>query len=179
MDDVVNAIKALIPDYAKDIRLNLDSTLARSSLEKTEALGVALAAAFAAKNEPLIRIIRQSSALPLAHQQGALSASALMGMNNIWYPYIEMSGSADLQGQPAGLRMNAYATHGGVEKRHFEMYALAASIIGRCHFCVKAHFATLEKEGLSTTQLKDIGRLVATMHAAAQVISAESSLTIA
>ncbi len=39
--------------------------------------------------------------------------------------------------------MNAYASHGGVDKRRFEMYALAASIIGKCHFCVKSHFDTL------------------------------------
>ena len=42
-------IKAQIPDYAKDIRLNLDGVIARSSLAPEDALGVALAAAFAAK----------------------------------------------------------------------------------------------------------------------------------
>jgi alkyl hydroperoxide reductase subunit D len=175
MDDVVTAIKALIPDYAKDIRLNLDSTLARSSLKSVEALGIALAAAFAAKSTAIVQIIKQSASLPEQEQQGALTAAALMGMNNVWYPYVEMSGNADIQGQPAGLRMNAYATHGGVEKRHFEMYALAASIIGRCHFCIKAHFETLQKEGVSTAQLRDIGRLVATINAATQVIAAQSN----
>ena len=41
----VNMIKEQLPDYAKDIRLNLDSTIARSSLSPTQALGAALAAA--------------------------------------------------------------------------------------------------------------------------------------
>ena len=47
-------IKEQIPDYAKDIRLNLDGVIARSSLAPEDALGVALAAAFAAKSKPLV-----------------------------------------------------------------------------------------------------------------------------
>ncbi len=46
--EFLNSIKDLIPDYAKDIRLNLDGTIARSSLQGNDAAGVALAAAFAA-----------------------------------------------------------------------------------------------------------------------------------
>ncbi|HUL68010.1 MAG TPA: hypothetical protein VLW55_25675 [Burkholderiaceae bacterium] len=52
--NAVNAIKALIPGYAKDVRLNLDSTIARSTLRPAEALGVALAAAYASKNARLV-----------------------------------------------------------------------------------------------------------------------------
>ena len=51
-------IKEQIPDYAKDIRLNLDGVIARSSLAPEDALGVALAAAFAAKSKPLIDAFR-------------------------------------------------------------------------------------------------------------------------
>ena len=39
--------------------------------------------------------------------------------------------------------MNAYATHGGVDEREFELYALAASIVGKCEFCVASHYRTL------------------------------------
>ena len=44
--EFLSSIKALIPDYAKDIRLNLDGTIARSSLEGNDAVGVALRATF-------------------------------------------------------------------------------------------------------------------------------------
>ncbi len=171
--EFLNAIKELIPDYAKDIRLNIDGTIARSSLEGNDAIGVALAAAFAAKSGKLVDIIKRAGQLSAEEQNGALTAAALMGMNNTWYPYLEMAGDAELKGQPAGLRMNAYAQHGGVDKRRFEMYALAASIIGKCHFCVKAHFDTLVKEGMSTAQLHDVGRIAAVVNAAALVIVAE------
>src|SRR3546814_6464191 len=47
-------VKAMIPDWAKDIRLNLDGTIARSSLKPEAAVGVALAAAYAARSPGLI-----------------------------------------------------------------------------------------------------------------------------
>jgi alkyl hydroperoxide reductase subunit D len=97
-----------------------------------------------------------------------------MGMNNVWYPFVEMADDADLKTQRAELRMGAYASHGGVDKRRFEMYALAASIVGKCHFCVQSHFALLKNEqGMSVQQLRDVGRIAAVVNAAAQVIAAE------
>src|SRR6476469_5265906 len=171
--EFLNSIKELIPDYAKDIRLNIDGTIARSSLEGNDAVAVALAAAFAAKCRPIIDIIQASGSLSPEESNAVLTASALMGMNNVWYPYLEMADDADLKTQPAQLRMNAYATNGGVDKRRFEMYALAASIVGKCHFCVKSHFELLKKEGMSSTQLRDVGRIAATINAAALVIAAE------
>jgi alkyl hydroperoxide reductase subunit D len=172
--DFLTSIKELIPDYAKDIRLNLDGTIARSSLEGSDAVGVALAAAFAAKSRKLIDIISASGALSEEEKNAALTASALMGMNNVWYPYVEMTEDADLKSQPAQLRMNAYATNGGVDKRRFEMYALSASIIGKCQFCIKSHFDLLKKEGMSSQQLRDVGRIAAVVNAAAQVIAASA-----
>ncbi|MDB5916917.1 MAG: carboxymuconolactone decarboxylase family protein [Massilia sp.] len=168
------SIKELIPDYAKDIRLNIDGTIARSSLTGNDAVGVALAAAFAAKSRMIVDIISASGALSEEEKNAVLTASALMGMNNVWYPYVEMTEDADLKSQPAGLRMNAYATNGGVDKRRFEMYALAASIIGKCQFCIKSHFDLLKKEGMTSQQLRDVGRIAAVVNAAAQVIAASN-----
>jgi len=164
--EFLNSIKEAIPDYAKDIRLNLDGTIARSTLEGNDAVGVALSAAFAAKNRKLVDAIKASGLLTPEEINGALTASALMGMNNVWYPFVEMAGDADLKTMPAQLRMNAYASHGGVDKRRFEMYALAASIVGKCHFCVQSHSELLKKEGMSVQQLRDIGRIAAVVNAA-------------
>ena len=171
--EFLSAIKELVPDYAKDIRLNVDGTIARSSLEGSDAAGVALAAAFAAKATKLVAIIRNSGALSPEETNAVLTAAALMGMNNVRYPYLEMADNADLKTQPANLRMNAYASHGGVDKRRFEMYALAASIVGKCHFCVKSHYENLVAEGMSTTQLRDVGRIAAVINAVALTIEAE------
>lgn len=161
----------MIPDWAKDIRLNLDGTIARSSLKPEDAVGVALAAAYAARSTTLVQAFK--AGLSEADITGVLTAAALMGMNNTYYPYIEMSNDAQLKTLPAQLRMNAYATHGGVDQMRFELFALAASIVGKCHFCVSSHYGNLSKAGYTTEQLRDVGRIAAVVNAAAQVLSAE------
>ncbi|KHK56592.1 carboxymuconolactone decarboxylase [Ralstonia sp. A12] len=171
--EFLQTIKGRIPDYAKDIRLNMDGTIARSSLEVTDAVGVALAAAFAAKSKVLVEIIRGAGVLSPEETAGVLTAAALMGMNNTWYPFVEMADDDDLKTQRAELRMNAYAGHGGIDKRRFEMYALAASIVGKCHFCVSSHYKLLREFGMTTQQLRDVGRIAAVINAAAIVIAVE------
>jgi alkyl hydroperoxide reductase subunit D len=175
----VNTIKERLPDYAKDIRLNLDAVIGRSSLSPTAAAGAALAAAFAAKSAPIVDAIRSDGALDAQHQQAALTAAALMGMNNVWYPFVEMADDADLKTMRAELRMNAYANHGGVDRQSFELYALAASIVGKCEFCVRSHYKLLQETGLSTQQLRDVGRIAAVVNAAAQVLAVESASEVA
>jgi lipoyl-dependent peroxiredoxin subunit D len=171
--EFLSALKERIPDYAKDVRLNLDGVIARSSLEPADALGAALAAAFAAKSKTIVDAIRGSGQLSDVDTNAALSAAALMGMNNIWYPYVEMANDEDLRTQRAELRMNAYATHGGVDKKRFELFALAASIVGKCHFCVTSHYKLLKESGLSAQQLRDVGRIAAVISAAANALAAE------
>jgi hypothetical protein len=103
--EFITAIKDRIPDYAKDIRLNLDAVLARSSLEPHHAAGAALAAAFAARSKPLVDAIRGGAGVDAPHLQAALTASSLMGMNNVWYPFVEMAADDDLKTMRAELRM--------------------------------------------------------------------------
>ena len=169
----LQAIKDRLPEYAKDLRLNFDAVLHRSSLTPAQAGGAALAAAFAAKSPALIEALRDPGALDPKHAQAAQAAAALMGMNNVWYPFVEMSGDPELKTVRAELRMNAYATHGGVERESFELYALAASIVGKCSFCVQSHAKLLRESGLTTQQLRDVGRIAAVTSAVARVLAAE------
>ncbi|MGE5338567.1 MAG: carboxymuconolactone decarboxylase family protein [Gemmatimonadota bacterium] len=171
--EFINEIKSLVPDYAKDVRLNLDGTIARSTLPANEAVGVALAAAYATRNPRLVSIIRASGALSDVEAGAALTAAALMGMNNVWYPFVEMTGDPEMKARPAQLRMQAYATHGGVDRRLFELYALAASIVGKCHHCVQSHYSLLKQSGMSVEQLRDVGRIAAVIAAAANAIAVE------
>ena len=150
-------LKESIPDFAKDLRLNLDAVVLRSTLDPEVAGAVAVAAAYAAGGDYSAFHEKTND----VEFNAARVAAALMGMNNIWYPFVEMTGDADLQGLPAGLRMNAYATAGGTTKDRFEAYALAASIVGKCHFCVRSHYDLLKTHGWTTKQLQDVGRIAA------------------
>jgi lipoyl-dependent peroxiredoxin subunit D len=166
----VDQIKEALPDYAKDTKLNLDSVINRSTLDITVANGCALAAAMATGNGKLVTFI-QSGMEDAKERDAALTAASLMGMNNVWYPYVEMVDDPNLAGLPAQLRMNAIATHGGTTKVNFEAYSLASSIVGKCHFCVKAHYDTLKKEGMTVEQLRDIGRVAAVITSVAKVLN--------
>jgi alkyl hydroperoxide reductase subunit D len=177
--EFLNELKSRIPDHAKDIRLNLDATIARSSLTQREAVGAALAAAVAARAPSIVAAIRASGALEPADVHGALSAAALMGMNNLWYPYVEMADDPDLKSVRPELRMNAYATHGGVDKQAFELWSLAASIVGKCGFCVDSHYKLLKEGGMTVQQLRDVGRIAAVIGAAALVIAVEEAAVAA
>ncbi|MFW7340052.1 carboxymuconolactone decarboxylase family protein [Pollutimonas sp. H1-120] len=165
------SIKAMIPDWAKDIRLNLDGAIARSSLKPEDAVGAALAAAYAARSLVLIDAFK--SGLSPEDVNGVLTAAALMGMNNTYYPYVEMSGDEQLKTLPAQLRMNAYANHGGVDQKRFELFALSASIVGKCHFCVGSHYQNLKKAGYTSEQLRDVGRIASVVNAAALTLVAQ------
>jgi alkyl hydroperoxide reductase subunit D len=168
--DWVANIKESIPDHSKDIKLNIDAVINRSGLDLVDAHACALAAAIAAGNGELAFEIQMNGPLMGAEErEAAKTAASLMGQNNVWYPFVEMAGDEGMKGLPAGLRMNAYATHGGVSKKKFEMYSLAASIVGKCHFCVRAHYDTLKREGMTVQELMAVGRIAAVVTAIGKV----------
>lgn len=167
----VEQLKDSLPEYAKDIKLNLDAVINRSAVDPEHALYLSIAAAFSTGNAKLLAFI-VSNANDEVEKNAALTAGSIMAQNNVWYPFIEMADDANLKGLPAQLRMNAITSHGGTTKAKFEAYSLAASIIGKCHFCVKAHYETLKQEGYSVEQLRDIGRIAATVNALSKILSA-------
>ena len=175
----VDQLKEAIPDYAKDTRLNLDAVLTRSTLAPEEAYGCAVAAAFATGNGKLVSFIttyisdweRGEQEDWTIERDAALAAGSIMAQNNVWYPYIEMADDEQLKGLPAQLRMNVIATSGGTTKERFESYSLAASIVGKCHFCVRAHYDGLKKMGYTVEQLRDIGRIAAVINSVSKVLN--------
>jgi len=166
----VNVIKEGLPEYAKDTKLNLDAVLLRSSLDPLVAQGCALAAAFATGNGRLSTAI-DAEIDDRKEADAALTAATLMASTNVWYSYTKMVNDPSMTGLGAGLRMNAIASHGGTSKINFEAYALAASIIGKCHDCVVSHYNTLKKEGMTVEQLRDIGRIAAVINSVAKVLN--------
>lgn len=167
----IEQVKESIPDHSKDIKLNLDNVINRSPLDTVDTHAIAYVAALAAGNGGLAFEIEHNSPLFQDEKirEAAKTAASLMGMNNVYYPFVEMCNDPDLKGLPAGLRMNAYATHGGTSKKQFEMYALAASIIGKCHFCVKNHYDTLKKEGMTAQELQHVAKIAAVINAIGKI----------
>ena len=177
MTQWVDMVKEALPEYAKDTKLNLDAVIKRSTLDTVEAEACALAALVSTGNGKLLNWVLANTDLNIKtdtqdnvkERDAAMCAASLMAQNNVWYPYVEMTNDPQLEGLPAQLRMNAIASHGGTTKARFEAYSLAASIVGKCHFCVKAHYDTLKKEGMTTQELMAVGRIAAVVNAIGKV----------
>jgi alkyl hydroperoxide reductase subunit D len=175
----IDGVKTALPEYAKDTKLNLDAVILRSTLDPVVAEACALAALVTTGNSKLLAYVLENTDLNIKtdtvdnvkERDAAMCAASIMAQNNIWYPYVEMADDEQLKGLPAQLRMNAIATHGGTTKDRFEAYSLAASIVGKCHFCVKAHYDGLKKMGYTVEQLRDIGRIASVMNACAKVLN--------
>ena len=164
----IDAIKEALPDYAKDTKLNLDAVLLRSTLDADVAMGCAVAALASTGNGKVLAVLLADAPV---HAESAMAAASTMAQNNTWYPYVEMADDPNLAGLPAQLRMNAIASHGGTTKSNFEAFSLAASLVGKCEFCVKAHYDGLKELGYSVEQLRDIGRIAAVMNSVAKVLN--------
>jgi alkyl hydroperoxide reductase subunit D len=164
----IESVKGALPDYAKDTKLNLDAVLLRSTLDPDVAMGCAVASLAATGNGKVLAVLLADAPV---HAESAMCAASIMAQNNTWYPFVEMCNDPQLSGLPAQLRMNAIANHGGTTKSNFEAFSLAASIVGKCEFCIKAHYDGLKTMGYTVEQLRDIGRIAAVMNSVAKVLN--------
>ena len=121
----IDTIKGALPDYAKDTKLNLDAVLVRSTLDADVALGCAVAALAATGNGKVLAVMLADNPV---HANAAMTAASIMAQNNVWYPYVEMADDAALKGLPAGLRMNAIASHGDTTKAIVNIINLLSQI---------------------------------------------------
>lgn len=172
----IDTLKNMIPDYAKDIKLNLSTLASEETLTPQQMWGTFVAAAMNAGNETVIRLVAEAAA---AHMQpaalnAAKSAAAIMAMNNVYYKFAGMMGG-DYATMPAKLRMNVIGNP-GVEKVDFELWSTAVSAMNGCQFCVKAHEKTLAEHGISNVQIQTAVRIAAVVQAASAVLTAENGL---
>ena len=177
----LETIKAGLPDYAKDLRLNLDSVLSESGapgLSAKQIAIIALASAIASRYEPLTQVIagQASAVLSPAEADGARAAAAIMAMNNIYYRFTHLVEDAEYETMRAGLRMNIMANP-GCGKIDFELASLAVSAINGCGKCVDSHEKTLRKHEISAQAVQSAVRIAAVIHAVA--VTVEQALAAA
>ena len=173
----IDALKTAIPDYAKDIRLNLSSIARDETLSPEQLWGCLLASALATRNALLARTIAgiaQGLMSPTAFN-AAKTAAAIMAMNNVDYRATHLMTAKDYASLPAKLRMNALANP-GADKADFELWSLAVSAVNGCGMCLDAHEAELRKAGVPNTAIQTALRVAAIVHAAATVLDGEAAL---
>jgi alkyl hydroperoxide reductase subunit D len=167
----ISDIKAAIPDYARDLRLNLDSVLGAAGapgLNPKQVGLVALASAIAARHQPLVEALAGEAAKHASAQEleAARTAAAIMAMNNVYYRFTHLVGDPQYQTLRAGLRMNALANP-GCDKVDFELCSIAVSAINGCGTCMASHDKALRKHELSAQSVQSAVRIAAVVHAVA------------
>jgi alkyl hydroperoxide reductase subunit D len=172
-----DALRDTLPDYAKDIKLNLGSLASDTSLSDQQKWGAFLACAHATGVPALIRALEAETEGKLTPEAktAAKAAAAIMGMNNVYYRSIHLLKNEEYRTLRAGLRMNVIANP-GVDKGDFELWSLAVSAVNGCGMCLDSHEEELRKRDFSATQIQAALRIAAVVNAAAGVLRAESAL---
>ncbi len=173
----IEALKDRLPEYAKDLKLNLSSLAAEASLTEQQRAGTFVAAALAARNADVIAAVTAEFAPRLSPEvfQAAKAAAAIMGMNNIYYRFVHLVSAAEYKTMPAKLRMNVIARP-GVDKVDFELWSLAVSAVNGCGMCIDAHERELRKAGLPAEAIQAAVRIAAVVHAVAGVLEGEAAI---
>lgn len=164
----LETLKIRLPEYAKDLKLNLGGIPGITSLTPQQLWGAALATAIASRNPDVVRAIEAASEGNLSDvaKNAARAAAAMMAMNNIYYRFTHLAKNPDFLTMPARLRMNIIANP-GVEKLDFELWSLAVSAVNGCGRCIEAHEDVLLKGGVSKEAIQDAVRIASIVHAVA------------
>ena len=164
----LESLKARLPDYAKDLRLNLGSVLTAPGLTPRQAWGAALATAIAARGPEVVAAIEVEAAQHLdpTAMNAARAAAAIMSMTNIYYRFTHLVSAKDYVSMPAKLRMTVIANP-GVDAVDFELWLLAVSAVHGCGQCIDAHERQLIAKGVSSETVQNIVRIAAVVYAIA------------
>lgn len=160
-----------LPDYAKDLKLNLDSVLSEAGAQGLDAKQIrviALASAIAGRHAPLVAAIEELAAEKLSAEEinGARAAAAIMAMNNIYYRATHLIHNEEYGQLRAGLRMNIMGSP-GVDKVTFELASLAVSAINGCGACMDSHEKVIRQHEVSAQGVQSALKIAAVVHAVA------------
>ena len=159
-----------LPDYAKDIRLNLGSILSDQLMGEERKLALLLSCAHGSGYKPLVEAAEAEVAGKLSDQvaNAARGAAALMAMNNVYYRFVHLTSNPEYGTMPARLRMNFIGSH-GIAKEDFELFSLAVSAMNGCGMCIDSHERVLTQHGVKAETVQTAARIGAVIKAVATV----------
>ena len=173
----IQTLKDRLPEYAKDLKLNLSTLASESVLDEGKKAGTFVASAIASRNAEVIRatLVEFGPKLEPAALKAAQAAAAVMAMNNVYYRFTHLIEAEEYAKLPAKLRMNVMANP-GTAREDFELWSLAVSAINGCGKCLVAHERVLREAGVSAEQIQAAVRIAAAVHAVAVTLEAEEAI---
>jgi len=162
--DATDALLATLPAHAADLAYDLAKVLREMRLDVGQRWGCALASAISLRDRALREAFLADAAAARvadATLEDARAAAALMGMNNVYYRFVDSVGG-DYEQLPAALRMKRVARPAG-SGADFELFALAVSALNGCEACMRHHEAKGRAAGLEPLLLRDGVRIAASV----------------
>lgn len=165
----IEQLKNMLPDYAKDVRLNLATVFTEEGapdLSKKQICSIGLGVAFSLKNSTLAEAILSDSIEFLSEVdiQVCKASSTIMAMNNIYYRFTHLVSDKSFSTMPAKLRMNVIGNP-GIDKIDFELICLAISSINGCGMCIDSHTNQLIKSGVTKLAIQSAIRIASVLNA--------------
>jgi alkyl hydroperoxide reductase subunit D len=159
-----------LPDYAKDIRLNLGSILSDQLIGEERKHALLLSCAHGSGYRPLVEAAEAEveGKLPAQLANAARGAAAVMAMNNVYYRFVHLVSNPEYGRMPARLRMNIIGAH-GIPKEEFELFSLAVSAMNGCGMCIDSHERVLLEHGVKLDAIQSAVRIGAVMKALATI----------
>ncbi|MFE1861698.1 alkyl hydroperoxide reductase [Streptomyces anandii] len=174
----LETLKSALPDYAKDLKLNLGSVIGNSELPAQQLWGTVLATAIAARSPIVLRELEPEAKANLSPEAytAAKSAAAIMAMNNVFYRTRHLLSDHEYGNLRAGLRMNVIGNP-GVDKVDFELWSFAVSAVNGCGMCLDSHEQVLRKAGIERDTVQEAFKIAAVIQAVATTLDAEAVLS--
>jgi lipoyl-dependent peroxiredoxin subunit D len=159
-----------LPDYAKDLRLNVGSLLNDQLLGDQRKYGLLLACAHGTGYRPIVAATEAEVDGKLTPEaaNAARAAAAIMAMNNVYYRFVHLASNPEYRTMPAKLRMNVIGNP-GIDKADFELFSHAVSAQNGCGMCIDSHERILVQNGVKTETIQAAARVGAVMKAVATV----------
>jgi lipoyl-dependent peroxiredoxin subunit D len=166
----LKAFADTLPDYAKDLRLNVGSLLNDQTLGDQRKYGLLLTCAHGSGYKPLVEAAEAEAEGKLSPEaaNAARAAAAIMAMNNVYYRFVHLASNKEYGQLPAKLRMNVLGSP-GIDKADFELFSLAVSAQNGCGMCIDSHEKVLKQHGVSAEIIQTAARVAAIMTAIATV----------
>jgi alkyl hydroperoxide reductase subunit D len=162
-----------LPDFAKDLRLNVSSLLGDQTLGDQRKYGLFLACAHGTGYKPIVDAAEADAAATLSPEaaNAARSAAAIMAMTNVYYRFVHLASNEEYGQLPARLRMNVLGSP-GIDKVDFELFGLAVSAMNGCGLCIDSHEKTVRSHGVNAEVVQAAVRIAAVIKAVATVHAA-------
>ena len=166
-------LKNSIPDFAKDVKLNLSSFVMNSEYDEELVYGCAYASSLTIGDDDIASVFEEECRNRLGPDfiNSVKATVTIMSLNNVWYKYRDSMPTTEMKMAPQKMRVNIMANYAGLDKILFESLSLCISAINGCVFCVKAHSDLLLENNKTKEYVLNIGRIASVISSLSKAFS--------